>query len=118
MAEARTLGAAASALSALRSARGSPQALARHGLGERRAQMVQALARDWVYEAMTIDRAAARIGVRQHSQALEAKLRPAATAHHLVALSVLGILAFQMFFCHCDLTLGALLRSRFDHPPA
>jgi hypothetical protein len=54
--------------------------------------------------------------VGEYSQTFEAKACAAIPAHHLVALSVLGVLTLQMLLGDGHFTLRALHRTSLNHP--
>lgn len=65
---------------------------------------------------MTLDRAPTVVGIRQYRKALEAELRHATSAHHLMALLVLSSLTSKILLAHTLLALRALLCTCAAHP--
>mmetsp|Transcript_111108 Transcript_111108/g.309430 ORF Transcript_111108/g.309430 Transcript_111108/m.309430 type:complete len:345 (-) Transcript_111108:420-1454(-) len=84
----------------------APQPQVRHAPASRR-----------VHEAMSVDGAPASEASREHSQTLEAELRAAIAAHHLVALRPLRQLLLQVLLRHSHAASWALLRPGLLHPP-
>jgi hypothetical protein len=80
--------------------------------------MLDSATRYWINEAMSVDRAAAIEGTRQHFEALETEFRPALAANHLVAFLALAILILDVLLRHRALALWTLLRSCPLHPPS
>jgi len=78
--------------------------------------VLQAPACEGVHEAVGIYRAAARVGVCEDREALEAEPRVAVSAHHLVTLGPLRVLVLQRLLGDGHLAPGALLGTCLGHP--
>jgi len=72
--------------------------------------------RERIEEAVTLDGTPTVVGISKNRQALEAELRHAAPAHHLVALLPLRPLRGEVLLAHTHLALWALLGARAPHP--
>jgi len=75
-----------------------------------------ASSRERVEEAVTLDGAPTIVGIRQYRKALEAELRHATSAHHLVALLALSSLTSEILLAHTRLALRALFCTCAAHP--
>jgi len=78
--------------------------------------MVYSLSCERIDETVEVNRATARVIIRQDRTALETEPSTAEATHHLVALSVLSSLLLEILLRDWTLTLRTLLRSCFLHP--